>query len=186
MLWHCWLHERLKPVPLKRTWPQRFFDRAVMARKPNGCQLILVYLELLLLLHLFNGLFSGTTWVSRYQKGKTSLGLNEARHQHLVTQFFYRPDVLPAAQPTMSMHWKHAVVNCKVIYKTRWCVCVIEIRCMRAGEIVQWSTCWNIDWPGMQSVTQYISHIVTTQWNNNGVGRVQEAQSSRPKNYIKK
>jgi len=34
---------------------------------------------LLLLLHPFNGLFSGTTWVIRYQKGKTSLDLNEAR-----------------------------------------------------------------------------------------------------------
>ena len=26
----------------------------------------------------FNGLFSRTTWVSQYQKGKTSLDLNEA------------------------------------------------------------------------------------------------------------
>jgi len=34
---------------------------------------------LLLLLHPFNGLFSRKTWVSRYQKGKTSLDLNEAR-----------------------------------------------------------------------------------------------------------
>jgi len=34
---------------------------------------------LLLLLHPFNGLFSRTAWVSRYQKGKTSLDLNEAR-----------------------------------------------------------------------------------------------------------
>jgi len=34
---------------------------------------------LLLLLHPFNGLFSRTTWVSRYQKGKTSLHSNEAR-----------------------------------------------------------------------------------------------------------
>jgi len=67
-----------------------------------------------LLLHPFNGLFSGTTWVSRYQKGKTSLDFNEARddgvlgwqwhqldhmqiictslqrdnpHQHIITQF---------------------------------------------------------------------------------------------------
>jgi len=31
------------------------------------------------LLHPFNGLFSRTAWVSRYQKGKTSLDLNEAR-----------------------------------------------------------------------------------------------------------
>ena len=32
-----------------------------------------------LLLHPFNGLFSTTTWVSWYRKGKTSLDLNEAR-----------------------------------------------------------------------------------------------------------
>jgi len=31
--------------------------------------------ELLLLLHLYNGLFSRTTWVSQYQKGKTSQGV---------------------------------------------------------------------------------------------------------------
>ena len=30
------------------------------------------------LLHPFNGLISGTTWVSQYQKGKTSLDLNGA------------------------------------------------------------------------------------------------------------
>ena len=30
-------------------------------------------------LHQFNGLFSRTTWVSRYEKGKTSLDINEAR-----------------------------------------------------------------------------------------------------------
>jgi len=33
-------------------------------------------LLLLLLLQPFNGLFSGTTWVSQYQKGKTSHDLN--------------------------------------------------------------------------------------------------------------
>ena len=31
------------------------------------------------LLRLFNGLFSRTTWVSRYEKGKTSLDFSEAR-----------------------------------------------------------------------------------------------------------
>jgi len=35
---------------------------------------------LLLLFHLFNGLFSRTTRVSQYQKGKTSLDLDEARN----------------------------------------------------------------------------------------------------------
>ena len=36
-------------------------------------------INLLLLLHRFNGLFSRTTCVSRYQKSKTGLDLNEAR-----------------------------------------------------------------------------------------------------------
>ena len=31
------------------------------------------------LLRPFSGLFSGTTWVSRYQRGKTGLDLNDAR-----------------------------------------------------------------------------------------------------------
>ena len=70
-------------------------------------------------LHPFNGPFSGTTRVSRYQKGKTNLDFTEARnskwqwHQlgcmqvctslqadnHASTPpLFYRPDALPAAQ----------------------------------------------------------------------------------------
>jgi len=41
--------------------------------------IITIVLILLLQLHPFNSLFSRTTWVSQYQKGKTSLDLNEAR-----------------------------------------------------------------------------------------------------------
>ena len=74
----------------------------------------------------FNGPLSGTTRVSRYQKGKTNLDFTEARdskwkwHQHKWHKSasrsrqitmpaphrsdFYRPDALPAAQPTASMH----------------------------------------------------------------------------------
>jgi len=85
---------------------------------------------LLLLLHLFNGLFSRTSWVSQYQKGKTSLDLNQARddrvlrrqwqqldhmqrictslqtdnHTNISSFNFYRPDALPDAQPTVSKH----------------------------------------------------------------------------------
>jgi len=77
--------------------------------------------------HPFNGPFSGTIRVSRYQKGKTNLDFTEARdsewqwHQlgnmqvcillqtdnHASTtplKVFYRPDALPAAQPTASKH----------------------------------------------------------------------------------
>jgi len=42
--------------------------------------MLITLLLLSLLLHLLNGLFSKTTCVSRYKKGKTSLDLNEARN----------------------------------------------------------------------------------------------------------
>ena len=42
-------------------------------------RLIQAHIPSLLLLHPFNSLFSRTTWVSRYQKSKTSLDLHEAR-----------------------------------------------------------------------------------------------------------
>ena len=111
----------------------------------------------------FNGPFSGTTQVSRYQKGKTNLDFTEARGSRLLTwsaadnwsltmtprmqmlrvavasagsyadlqsaprsmqittpaphhSDFYRPDTLPAAQPTASKHWRlkfsHAKFYC--------------------------------------------------------------------------
>ena len=80
----------------------------------------------------FNGLFSKTTWVSRYQKGKTNLDFTGARdsewqwhhlgHMQVCTSLqtdnhastpplcFYRPDALPAAQPTASKHWRHLII----------------------------------------------------------------------------
>ena len=77
--------------------------------------------------HPFNGPLSRTTRVSWYQKGETNLDFTEARdsewqwHQlgrmqvctslqsdnHTSTpplSFLYRPDALPAAQPTVSKH----------------------------------------------------------------------------------
>ena len=73
-----------------------------------------------------NGPFSGTTRVSRYQKGKTKLDFTEARDSewqwHQLGQMqvctslqtdnhastpplsFYRPDTLPVVQPTVSKH----------------------------------------------------------------------------------
>jgi len=76
--------------------------------------------------HPLNGFFSGTTQVSRYQRGKTNLDFSEARdsesqwhqlgHMQVCTSLqtdnhastpllsFYRPDALPAAQPTASKH----------------------------------------------------------------------------------
>jgi len=77
--------------------------------------------------HSLNGPLSGTTRLSRYQKGDTSLDFTEARnsewqwhqlgHMQVCTslqtdnhastpplKFFYRLDALLAAQPTASKH----------------------------------------------------------------------------------
>jgi len=71
--------------------------------------------------------------VSRYQKGKTNLDFTKARdsewqwhqleHMQVCTSLqtdnhastpplsFYRPDALPAAQPTASKHWRHESIK---------------------------------------------------------------------------
>ena len=89
--------------------------------------------------HPFNGPLSGTTQVSRYQKGKTNLDFTEARdcerqwHQlgqcksaprsRQITMpaphhsVFYRPDALPAAQPTASKHWRHMPCHLCTIFR---------------------------------------------------------------------
>jgi len=79
----------------------------------------------LLLLHPFNGLFSRTTWVGQYQKGKPfcilleqemmgwqwhqldhmqiiCISLQTDNHASTSSLSFHRPDALPAAQPTAS------------------------------------------------------------------------------------
>ena len=78
----------------------------------------------------FNGPFPG---LPRYQKGKTNLVFTEARdsewqwhqlgHMQVCTSLqtdnhastpplsFYRPDALPAAQPTASKHWRYRNPN---------------------------------------------------------------------------
>jgi len=91
--------------------------------------------------HQFNGPFSGTTQVSRYQKGKTNLDFTEQetvsgsgiswaiyksapRSRQITTpaphhSVFHRPDALPAAQPTASKHTTPTKkVNKQFVYYT--------------------------------------------------------------------
>ena len=98
---------------------------------------MLYYKENITHTHPFNGPFSGTTRVSWYQKGKTNLDFTEARdsewqwhqlgHMQVCTSLqtnnhastppliFYRPDALPAAQPTASKHWRQYKENNSVL-----------------------------------------------------------------------
>ena len=81
--------------------------------------------------HPFNSPLSGTTEVSRYQKGKTNLDFTEARdsewHWHQLGHMqvcillqtdnhastpplsFFLQAGCPSWHPTMSMHWRHIV-----------------------------------------------------------------------------
>ena len=97
-------------------------------------------------LHPLNGLFSRTTWISRYQKSKTSLDLKEVRDDgvlgcsgiswtmqknlHLTPLIFYRLDALPDAQQNSVKTQK--VQNTKIennrnigtyilLYSWHWC-----------------------------------------------------------------
>ena len=79
--------------------------------------------------HPFNGPLSGTTEVSRYQKGKKPIWIllkqetvsgsgiswaicKSAHRSRQITMpaphhsVFYRPDALPVAQPAVSKHWR--------------------------------------------------------------------------------
>jgi len=89
--------------------------------------------------HTFNGPLSGTTWVNRYQKGKTNLDLQKqetasdsdiswaicksapcSRQITMPTphhSVFYRPDALPTAQPTASKHWRNTTASKHWRYK---------------------------------------------------------------------
>jgi len=92
---------------------------------------------LLLLLHLFNGIFPGqpATWVSQHQKGTpiwilleqemmgwqwhqldhkqiVCTSLQTSNHARTSPLSFYRLDALPAAQPTVSKHWRQSSNIC--------------------------------------------------------------------------
>jgi len=112
--------------------------------------------------HPFNSPLSRTTWVSRYQKGKTNLDFTEAgdsewqsapRCRQITTpaphhSVFYRPDALPAAQPTASKHWRVIAKECtwKVLllyylgYLLRWLVPAFSaLICLQCFDAVGWA-----------------------------------------------
>ena len=129
------LHQRNSGSVISKTSPliPHTLGLALQSHRIATMQIIYITYnwQQLLLLQPFNGLLSKTTWVSRYQKGKTNLDFTGARdsewqwhqlgHMQLCTSLqtdnhvstpphsFYRPDALPAAQPTASKHWRHVI-----------------------------------------------------------------------------
>jgi len=114
--------------------------------------------SLVIITHPLNCPFSGTTRVSRYQKGKTSLDFTEARysewqwhqlgHMQVCTSLqtdnhasipplvFYRPDALPAAQPTASKHWRWIITFCDYYSAHNWYsfYCTMDVEGRRLSQ----------------------------------------------------
>jgi len=68
------------------------FPLVILLDHTIGIQRWVLIQIVLLLLHPFHGLFSRTTWVSRYQKGTTSLDLNEARDDGVLGRQWHHLD----------------------------------------------------------------------------------------------
>jgi len=118
--------------------------------------------------HPFNGFFWATQ-VSRYQKGKTNLDFTEARDSDISWVIcksapcsrqttiptphhsFYRPDALPAAQPTASKHWRPICTISNILNGTELMLITtaansgylvllesVQYRCMGVARAVTW------------------------------------------------
>jgi len=150
-MWMCvvatwkWNGRELSPLPLNcesNAWQfrcHRFDSHCEPFRLQGSCvhTMCIIYFHWLTNRHThthpFNGPLSRTTRVSRYQKGKANLDLNEARDNETLSgsgiswavcksahrsrqittpaplhSVFYRPDAIPATQPTASKHWRQS------------------------------------------------------------------------------
>jgi len=120
----CRISSRLK-------WYKNYKNRLRLAKvivKNKMSRFIMVHC-----VHLFNGLFSRTTWVSQHLKGKPFWILLEGEmmgwqwhqldHMQIICTLlqpdnyastsplsFYRLDTLPDAQPTVSKCWRKAIM----------------------------------------------------------------------------
>jgi len=151
--------------------------------------------EVLLLLHSFNGLFSTTTWVSRHQKSRTIMvkpicfywskrqwvavaSAGPYANLHLAFwqitmptlhhSVFYRPDTLPAAQPTASKHWRQKWYSV-LVFKTKLCYIKCADQFMYKNQIWQYSQLyiavkwhWNLFWNVIPKITQNIRTFTKT------------------------
>ena len=89
---HCWAASTSNWIPPSPSTPQtsrhrldRHADHSASLQQEQIIREQMPFHETkLLLLHSSNGIFSMTTLVSRYQKGKTSLELNETRDDEVL------------------------------------------------------------------------------------------------------
>ena len=134
--------------------------------------------------------------MGRYQKGKINLDFTEARdskwqwHQlgymqvctslqtdnHASTpplKFFYRPDALPAAQPTASKHWRQVRVSICIAHNNQESQCAVVddvgagAACIQINWIANWNN-WAVSWRYRFNGSKQMV-ICTLKWRISGV-----------------
>ena len=124
----------------------------------------------------FYGPFSRTIWVSRCQKRTSGLYMVQGKINRLIIRLgatpsgltspllhhppiFYRPDTLPAAQPTVSKHWRP---DCKT-YNINWGLhynelFVLLVTCTLVG--IEWRTAseWSMSFSRLYETFSLSSH----------------------------
>jgi len=146
-------------------------------------------------IHPFNGPLWGATRVSRYQRGKTNLDFTEARdsewqwhqlgymsvctllqtdnHASIHHSVCYRPDALPAAQPTASKHWRHTLYEIIASYLSKVAYFTYHNHIWRPGLGWPWSIFDQDIWH--QLLLLYNSYT----WYNNRQDRQTNRQTHR-------
>ena len=104
-------------------------------------------------LHPFNGLFSRTTWISRYQESKTSLDLNEVRwgfgkqwhqldHMQTICTSHFPLSTLWLLMPPvwlfLDFYKLDSLLGCIVIYSI-WCGLLIWIKLPMTAALLAFS-----------------------------------------------
>jgi len=159
--------------------------------------------------HPFNGPFSGTTRVSQYQKGKTGLDLlkqetvsgsgiswamckSAPRFRQITTpaphhSVFYRPDALPAAQPTASKHWRDKMVRIhnknarnNLLYNKRYLLLPISIMTMLELECWRASSSQVVKWLNVSRLHNHQLTLIFTQLIQNQQNLLKHVRMQQP------
>ena len=99
----------------------------------------ILLLLLLLLLQPFSSLFSRTTWVGRYQKGKTSLDLNEARDDGVLGWQWHQLDHMQII--CTSLQTDNHVNTSSLFFTVQMLFLMPNQQCNYIVHKHKWSTC---------------------------------------------
>jgi len=132
--------------------------------------------------HPFNGHFSGTTWVSRYQKGKTNLDFTEARdsewqwHQQVCTSLqtdnhastpplSFLQVRCPSCHPANRVKALKAYLMCKCMVNRYWLIAYLyHVTLYTAILLNQRSTGRWFSCSPYSSVLSFKFHLVVIMW----------------------